>query len=191
MPDSGEADAGTRTPDPLLTMEVLYQPSYVGLTLASYRRRNGEEGPAQIPGTTGRSSVTGTFPPPSEPVGPNCGVRSILSNVRSWLIVTNPSDDWRRRWSFRTLADPLIRKRGFGSTTTCRPSALRGAPMRNRPVDRRPETLCAAGPSADCRASGRPRRARSSALPQRDGQPTAAYARIARTFSHAGSIVRR
>jgi hypothetical protein len=26
----GEADAGTRTPDPLLTMEVLYQLSYVG-----------------------------------------------------------------------------------------------------------------------------------------------------------------
>jgi hypothetical protein len=25
-----EADAGTRTPDPLLTMEVLYQLSYVG-----------------------------------------------------------------------------------------------------------------------------------------------------------------
>jgi hypothetical protein len=27
---SSEADAGTRTPDPLLTMEVLYQLSYVG-----------------------------------------------------------------------------------------------------------------------------------------------------------------
>ncbi len=27
-----EADAGTRTPDPLLTMEVLYQLSYVGAT---------------------------------------------------------------------------------------------------------------------------------------------------------------
>jgi hypothetical protein len=26
----GQADAGTRTPDPLLTMEVLYQLSYVG-----------------------------------------------------------------------------------------------------------------------------------------------------------------
>ncbi len=25
-----QADAGTRTPDPLLTMEVLYQLSYVG-----------------------------------------------------------------------------------------------------------------------------------------------------------------
>jgi hypothetical protein len=33
-----EADAGTRTPDPLLTMEVLYQLSYVGVTSASYRR---------------------------------------------------------------------------------------------------------------------------------------------------------
>jgi hypothetical protein len=28
-----QADAGTRTPDPLLTMEVLYQLSYVGVTL--------------------------------------------------------------------------------------------------------------------------------------------------------------
>ena len=28
---SGEADEGTRTPDPLLTMEVLYQLSYVGV----------------------------------------------------------------------------------------------------------------------------------------------------------------
>ncbi len=28
--DCSEADAGTRTPDPLLTMEVLYQLSYVG-----------------------------------------------------------------------------------------------------------------------------------------------------------------
>ena len=27
---SAQADAGTRTPDPLLTMEVLYQLSYVG-----------------------------------------------------------------------------------------------------------------------------------------------------------------
>jgi hypothetical protein len=27
---SSEADAGIRTPDPLLTMEVLYQLSYVG-----------------------------------------------------------------------------------------------------------------------------------------------------------------
>jgi hypothetical protein len=26
----GKADAGTRTPDPLLTMEVLYRLSYVG-----------------------------------------------------------------------------------------------------------------------------------------------------------------
>jgi hypothetical protein len=26
------ADAGTRTPDPLLTMEVLYQLSYVGVS---------------------------------------------------------------------------------------------------------------------------------------------------------------
>ena len=33
----GEADAGTRTPDPLLTMEVLYQLSYVGV--ASDRSR--------------------------------------------------------------------------------------------------------------------------------------------------------
>jgi hypothetical protein len=30
-----EADAGTRTPDPLLTMEVLYQLSYVGIELRS------------------------------------------------------------------------------------------------------------------------------------------------------------
>jgi hypothetical protein len=28
---AGEADEGTRTPDPLLTMEVLYQLSYVGI----------------------------------------------------------------------------------------------------------------------------------------------------------------
>ena len=28
--DPSQADAGTRTPDPLLTMEVLYQLSYVG-----------------------------------------------------------------------------------------------------------------------------------------------------------------
>jgi hypothetical protein len=33
-------------------MEVLYQLSYVGLALASYRRRTGGAGPAQIPGTT-------------------------------------------------------------------------------------------------------------------------------------------
>jgi hypothetical protein len=39
VPDSGEADAGTRTPDPLLTMEVLYQLSYVGAKLRSYRSR--------------------------------------------------------------------------------------------------------------------------------------------------------
>jgi hypothetical protein len=31
-----EADAGTRTPDPLLTMEVLYQLSYVGVTGVAY-----------------------------------------------------------------------------------------------------------------------------------------------------------
>jgi hypothetical protein len=30
-PPSKEADEGTRTPDPLLTMEVLYQLSYVGV----------------------------------------------------------------------------------------------------------------------------------------------------------------
>jgi len=30
-----QADAGTRTPDPLLTMEVLYQLSYVGTTPGS------------------------------------------------------------------------------------------------------------------------------------------------------------
>ena len=30
------ADAGTRTPDPLLTMEVLYQLSYVGTALRSH-----------------------------------------------------------------------------------------------------------------------------------------------------------
>jgi hypothetical protein len=30
MPFLSQADAGTRTPDPLLTMEVLYQLSYVG-----------------------------------------------------------------------------------------------------------------------------------------------------------------
>jgi hypothetical protein len=29
--DLGKADEGTRTPDPLLTMEVLYQLSYVGV----------------------------------------------------------------------------------------------------------------------------------------------------------------
>jgi hypothetical protein len=32
-----EADAGTRTPDPFITSEVLYQLSYVGGTIASYR----------------------------------------------------------------------------------------------------------------------------------------------------------
>jgi hypothetical protein len=37
-------------------MEVLYQLSYVGMALASYRRRTGGGGPAQIPGTT-RASV--------------------------------------------------------------------------------------------------------------------------------------
>jgi hypothetical protein len=35
------ADEGTRTLDPRLTMAVLYQLSYVGLALASYRRRTG------------------------------------------------------------------------------------------------------------------------------------------------------
>jgi hypothetical protein len=33
-----QADAGTRTPDPFITSEVLYQLSYVGGTIASYRR---------------------------------------------------------------------------------------------------------------------------------------------------------
>ena len=33
-------------------MAVLYQLSYVGLALASYRRRTGGGGPAQIPGAT-------------------------------------------------------------------------------------------------------------------------------------------
>jgi hypothetical protein len=37
-------------------MDALYQLSYVGLALASYRRRTGGGGPAQIPGTT-RASV--------------------------------------------------------------------------------------------------------------------------------------
>jgi hypothetical protein len=31
----GQADEGTRTPDPLLTMEVLYQLSYVGAAFES------------------------------------------------------------------------------------------------------------------------------------------------------------
>jgi hypothetical protein len=39
--DSGEADAGTRTPDPLLTMEVLYQLSYVGANPRSYPHAKG------------------------------------------------------------------------------------------------------------------------------------------------------
>ncbi len=41
VPDSGEADAGTRTPDPLLTMEVLYQLSYVGANPRSYPHAKG------------------------------------------------------------------------------------------------------------------------------------------------------
>ena len=46
------ADVGNRTRDLCLTMAALYQLSYVGLALASYRRRTGGGGPAQIPGTT-------------------------------------------------------------------------------------------------------------------------------------------
>jgi hypothetical protein len=30
MGDSGQADGGTRTPDPIITSDVLYQLSYVG-----------------------------------------------------------------------------------------------------------------------------------------------------------------
>ena len=48
MPICRENAAG----DPFLTMAVLYQLSYVGLALASYRRRTGGGGPAQIPGAT-------------------------------------------------------------------------------------------------------------------------------------------
>jgi hypothetical protein len=36
---SNEADEGTRTPDPLLTMEVLYQLSYVGMSSGGSRIR--------------------------------------------------------------------------------------------------------------------------------------------------------
>jgi hypothetical protein len=36
MQGFSRADAGTRTPDPLLTMEVLYQLSYVGVIGAAY-----------------------------------------------------------------------------------------------------------------------------------------------------------
>jgi hypothetical protein len=32
-----EADAGTRTPDPFITSEVLYQLSYVGVVTLEYR----------------------------------------------------------------------------------------------------------------------------------------------------------
>ena len=36
-----EADAGTRTPDPLLTMEVLYRLSYVGVGISLLGRSGG------------------------------------------------------------------------------------------------------------------------------------------------------
>ena len=46
------ADGEARTRDLILTMDALYQLSYVGPTLASYRRRTVVGGPARIPGTT-------------------------------------------------------------------------------------------------------------------------------------------
>lgn len=46
------ADEGTRTLDPRLTMAVLYQLSYVGLALASYRRRTGGGDWLSTPGMT-------------------------------------------------------------------------------------------------------------------------------------------
>jgi hypothetical protein len=36
--DNRQADAGTRTPDPFITSEVLYQLSYVGVKAGWYSR---------------------------------------------------------------------------------------------------------------------------------------------------------
>ncbi len=65
---SSQADAGTRTPDPLLTMEVLYQLSYVGASSESYRgRRRSRYAPSaklttSVPAVLGRfAAVSGAF----------------------------------------------------------------------------------------------------------------------------------
>ena len=61
-----QADAGTRTPDPLLTMEVLYRLSYVGVVAnPSAARRASEERRAG----RGRGSVREATPGPCDALG--------------------------------------------------------------------------------------------------------------------------